>query len=351
MISTQSHTVSWINQVRQNSIKTDPILIEKMIMAFTLLENLRILGLDFIFKGGTSLALVLSKLQRFSIDIDVVITHDQDIEAVFRAVADRGIFSHFQEDKREGVVPKTHFKFFYYSVIQGKEDHVLLDILFESNPYPSTQQLEIVSPILSLEGEKITVLCPTIECLLGDKLTAFCPHTTGIQYRKNKDLEIAKQLFDLGALFNAAEDVDLIRATHKTITARELSYRQLTNLSPQDVLMDTFWTACLLGMRGGNGNLEEYQEMIDGITKLRGFIFGSMFSIDDAILCASKIAYLSGLILNSSHTITRFTDSLDLSTWNISDPRFNKINRLKRVNPIAFYYFYLAQELVVGLGS
>ena len=37
-----------------------------MIMALTLVENLRLGGLDFIFKGGTSLLLLLGTPQRFS---------------------------------------------------------------------------------------------------------------------------------------------------------------------------------------------------------------------------------------------------------------------------------------------
>jgi len=51
----------------------DPILIEKMIMALTLVEELQLSGLDFIFKGGTSLLLLLGTPQRFSIDIDILV--------------------------------------------------------------------------------------------------------------------------------------------------------------------------------------------------------------------------------------------------------------------------------------
>ena len=42
MISSQSRTAEWIMGIRGTSrIPTDPILIEKMILALTLLENLR----------------------------------------------------------------------------------------------------------------------------------------------------------------------------------------------------------------------------------------------------------------------------------------------------------------------
>lgn len=343
MISVQSRTAAWINQVRGNSLKTDPILIEKMIMAFTLLESLKLQGLDFIFKGGTSLALVLKKLQRFSIDIDIVISRKQDLQIIFSRVASNGIFTRYEEDIRKGGVPKAHFKFYFPSVVQGNESHVLLDVLFESNPYPVIQELVIDSPILSLEGEKTAVLCPTVDCLMADKLTAFCPHTTGIRYHEEKELEIAKQLFDLGSLFDAAADVNLIRSTHRRIASQELDYRQLNHLAPKDVILDTFQTACFLGLRGKNGDPEEYDELVNGISKLHGFVFGGTFSVDDAVLCAAKVAYLCALILNDEvQEIIHYDGGLDLSALTISAPQFLRLNRLKMVNPAAFYYFFLA---------
>ena len=73
MISTQSRSKDWIMGIRGTSrIPTDPILIEKMILALTLLENMSTSGLEFIFKGGTSMLLVLGAPMRFSIDLDIV---------------------------------------------------------------------------------------------------------------------------------------------------------------------------------------------------------------------------------------------------------------------------------------
>ncbi len=44
-----------------------------MIHALYLLERLKLTGLDFIFKGGTSLLLLLEKPARFSVDIDIIV--------------------------------------------------------------------------------------------------------------------------------------------------------------------------------------------------------------------------------------------------------------------------------------
>ena len=73
MITNTSHTKDWIESFRRNPEynNTDPALIEKMIMALTLLEYLALNKLEFIFKGGTALILLLDNANRFSIDIDI----------------------------------------------------------------------------------------------------------------------------------------------------------------------------------------------------------------------------------------------------------------------------------------
>lgn len=77
MITGTNFTKEWI-QYRAKIIKSgrkqaDPELIEKVINALYLLENLATSNLDFIFKGGTALILLLDKIHRFSIDIDIII--------------------------------------------------------------------------------------------------------------------------------------------------------------------------------------------------------------------------------------------------------------------------------------
>ena len=63
MINKETHTIQWIDNLRNKLGKRiDPKLIEKVIWALTLLEQLQINGLNFTFKGGT--ALVLAKIGR-----------------------------------------------------------------------------------------------------------------------------------------------------------------------------------------------------------------------------------------------------------------------------------------------
>jgi hypothetical protein len=342
MISSQSRTTEWIMGIRGTSqIPTDPILIEKMILALTLLENLRAGGIDFIFKGGTSLLLILGTPRRFSIDLDIVMETAQGLEQAIQHVIRQGVFHRVEEDERSSVVPKRHYKFFFQSVIQGKESSILLDILFEGNPYPACQTVALQSDLLVTEGTPTQITCPFPECLLGDKLTAFAPHTTGILYGKDKELEISKQLYDLGLLFDAVHDMRLVADAFHTIADQELAYRGLHHLSTANVLADSFATACLIGMRG-YGSPEEYAELLDGIKKMAGFVYSEHFTLDSAILCAAKVAYLTVLIENQQPTIARFDHTMNLADLVIHNLAYNRLNKVKKTSPEAFYYFYQA---------
>jgi len=343
MISAQSRTPEWIMGIREGSRGKDPILIEKMIMALTLVEELCLSELDFIFKGGSSLLLLLGTPRRFSIDIDILVNKKLNLDDYFQAVLEKGVFHRFEENRRTGELPKQHYKFFFNSVIESRESHILLDILFEENPYARLQDVKLQSPLISIEGKASKVTCPTVEGLLGDKLTAFAPHTTGILYGAGKELEIAKQLFDIGILFDSATDVSLVGQAFKDVAATQLVYRNLHKLKPADILQDAFDTACMIGMRGSAAG-DEYAELSEGFKKLAAFIYSGHFSIDTAILCAAKTAYLAALLLKREDSIKRFGPGQELATWMISNPDYNKLNKVKKTSPEAFYYYYRALE-------
>ena len=96
MISPQTRTLDWVTHIRDLYPKRDPILIEKMIMALTLVESLEMSGLDFIFKGGTSIILLLSEPYRFSIDIDILIPEEINLDPYFDFILRQGIFNRIE---------------------------------------------------------------------------------------------------------------------------------------------------------------------------------------------------------------------------------------------------------------
>jgi len=58
MIKDESLSAEWISEKRKKYSK-DPAIMEAMIFALYLLEHLKKTGLEFTFKGGTSLILLL----------------------------------------------------------------------------------------------------------------------------------------------------------------------------------------------------------------------------------------------------------------------------------------------------
>ena len=90
MINNETHTIDWILNLKSKLGKhIDPKLIEKVIWALTLLEQLKIKGVNFTFKGGTALLLATEKPKRFSIDIYIITEHsEKEIIAVLQKIVD-----------------------------------------------------------------------------------------------------------------------------------------------------------------------------------------------------------------------------------------------------------------------
>jgi len=96
---------------------------------------------------------------------------------------------------------------------------------------------EIILPLFEVEKE-VKVVIPTVNSFTGDKLSAFAPTTIGIPYSKGKSMEIIKQLFDLGILFEYITDLREISQSYKKIAEIEASYRNLS-LSIDKFLSDS----------------------------------------------------------------------------------------------------------------
>lgn len=346
MISPDSRTRKWIDQCRKN---LDPELAEKMILAFMLTESLKISGLVFIFKGGTSLSLITGTLSRFSIDVDIIVSPGTVLTTYFKYIIDQGVFTRFEEDVRVSDIPVKHFKFFFISTSE-REKHILIDVLFEDDPYPHTVEKPIISPLLQVAGDPIKVTCPTLECLQGDKLTAFAPHTTGVQFNKDKDLEIIKQLFDVAMLFDYVIQVDgavsRVFETHASVAVKELGYRKLGTKTPTDVLQDTFQTSCMIGTSGKLGVMKEYEEILSGSSKLQAYVYSSPFNFPKTILCAAKVACLAAAGIRKVPAIRRFDSSIDPYARLIQNRYYNRLNKVGRFGPEPYFYFCQALEIL-----
>ena len=176
----------------------------------------------------------------------------------------------------------------------------------------------------------------------GDKLTAFAPNTTGIPYFKGKDsmsMEIINQLYDIGNLFNNVTDIETIKTTFKKFAKTELEYREMKNLSAKDVLEDIYQTSLCIVTRGADGK-GDFHQLQQGIQRVSRFIFSESYHIEKAITHASKAAYVATLIKHDYKTIEKFSNPLQMKDWLIAEPMNTKLNRLKKSNTEAFFYWY-----------
>ena len=349
MIKPESLDIAWISAIAKQR-KADPLLMEKVIRALWLLEGLVISGQHFTFKGGTALMLKLGSARRLSIDIDIIIPKKEGgLPALLTKVAEERGFSKVEEQKREtkSSIEKAHYKFFYKPAAQKAEQaYVLLDILFDESGYHKIESISIESTFLSLADTPEIVKVPSFEDLTGDKLTAFAPETTGIPYTKSgqsASMEIIKQLYDLGYLFDQINDLSIVKKTFDNIAQTELSYRKIPK-APIDVLQDTYQASLCLSSHGqlGNGNFEE---LASGVKRIQPYIFSENYNIDKAISQASKIAHLTRLLLIQEKSITRFKNADEINDWAIEDHSLTKLNKLKKINPEAYYYWHKSIEL------
>lgn len=193
MIHPDSRTLSWIEQVAKDNKIKDIALVEKTIRAFSLLEALARSGCPFLFKGGSSLMLHLDTSKRLSIDIDIICPPGTTIEDYLEKYSEEYGFGEVKLVERisRTDIPKQHAKFFYQVAYPagGRQDKILLDVLFEEIHYANVVELPIQSRLLKTEGDPVMVKLPSKEDLLGDKLTAFAPHTTGIPFFHNRIIE------------------------------------------------------------------------------------------------------------------------------------------------------------------
>jgi len=323
----------------------DPLLLERSVFAFGLLEALATVGLPFIFKGGTCLMLLLDYPRRLSLDIDIIVEPGTDLDEYLVRASEIFPFKGVQEQSRirKSKIEKRHFKFTYDSHINKRPLYILLDVVFERNIYSELVSKEIRNDLLLTEPEYIPVTMPSVNCILADKLTAFAPHTTGIRLNIGKDMEVMKQFYDITSLLDVFTDFKQILPTYEKISSAEIAYRDMeSNIT--NCLWDTFDAALCIASRG-KVHEEDYPVYVKGIRDLRGFIYAENYSSERAAGGATKIMYLAACLLSN----TEFRKAEDYTSFQdikIEQERLISLRHFRRVNPEAYAYTIKTDRLL-----
>ena len=153
-------------------------------------------------------------------------------------------------------------------------------------------------------------------------------------------MEIIKQLFDVASLCDITHDLTVVAATFRKFAVVELIYRGLNPDDITQVLDDIYQTSLCICLQG-TIDPENFKLLQDGIKRIQSFIHSEKYRLDIAIVNASKVAYLSVLIANGISEVNHF-DPINielLRNATIEAPLNTRLNKLKRTNIEAFYYW------------
>ena len=358
MIAEICFTAGWLNTKRKELKGVDPSLLERALHAFALLGHLAESDLKFVFKGGTSLLLHVPVIRRLSIDIDILCSAPAaELNRILGEVAKIPPFISYEEDERgsRGLPERRHFKFFYTPLVAGNPaPYVFLDVVEEPHVPHEVIIKQITPEILEIRRE-ILVTVPTVESLLADKLTAFAPRTTGVPFAPANGnppdtMQIVKQLFDVGELFNLAEDLPVVRRVYQRAFDLENVYRG-GGLTARESLQDTLDASLSLSLHRLKGVNDSPEALMleEGAKKLTSHLVNHRFNLDMAKMAAAKAALITRLIMNdgsgtSLETFRTLPPPEDLRQLRI-EGEWERLNRLMSVNPETFWYWYQASRL------
>ena len=344
MLKKENFTEEHIRDL-QSASHRDPLLLERSVYAFGLLEAITRVGMPFIFKGGTCLMLLLERPMRLSTDIDIIVAPGTDLNTFIEEAGKIFPFVSVEEQVRKGKnnIEKRHFKFVYESPVMERSIYILLDVLFEDAKYKRLIAKPIKNELILTDGEDLTVQIPSVESILGDKLTAFAPHTTGILLNSNKDMEIIKQLYDVMTLIEVAEDFTEVRETYYSLVQDEIAYRGL-DIGPGGALRDTYNAAVSIASRG-KVSKEDYVSYLQGLRDVRSHIYVENFSAEEASKRVPVVMYLVACLLKNVPFEKDIDPAAYLGAGFISD-ELKALKSLRKVAPAGYACAVKADRLL-----
>lgn len=290
--------------------------------------------------------LLMDKPRRFSTDIDIVVVPGAEINKYLEIAATIWPFVKTTEQIRNAVsnIEKRHFKFAFTSPLTSKEQTILLDVLFEENHYSTIIEKNIENELLLIEPPAVSVRLPNANCILADKLTAFAPHTSGIPYNADKEMEIIKQLYDISTLISYMDDFSEVKSNYFEIVKTELEYRGMT-ASAEDALRDAVQTATCIAGRGLY-YAEEYTLLQKGITNIRNHIYSENFNGEIAVQRACVVMCLAAAILTNQDGMPLFKEDSYYITADIPFNEFKKFGYIKKMDLFAYKHLVEAVEML-----
>jgi hypothetical protein len=271
------------------------VLAEQAVHCLELVAELSRAGLDFTFKGGNSLLLLLSDPRRFSIDVDI--TTREKREKIGRCIdsilAKHRVFSRVRhrQHKTKPWLPMTSYELFYPShFTESGENFVMLDVMFTPSAYPTFRKRAACK---DLYRSNALVRLPRVSSLIGDKLLTLGPHTLGIPLGRNKEAQRLKHAHDVSLLADHRPGLPEIRKAVRACMAQENELQE-KSLSLEAVAKDTF-RFCALPASFPDEPLDDgldpaLSEIVRGREPFAGHLFARDYSWERLNLDLAKAA-------------------------------------------------------------
>ena len=196
---------------------------------------------------------------------------------------------------RKNNIVKRHFKFVYESPKMGRQSHILLDVLFENDHYAHKDTRKIENEILLTDEPPSEVSLPDVNSVLGDKLTAFAPHTIGILFGQDKEMENAKQMYDVCTLLDEVKDFSRVRETYVAVARSEAAYRGLA-FDIDSFLADAYNAAACIASRERLFP-DVFTLLMKGIRDVKNHVFGERYNAEIAAIRAVKVMFAAKCLM------------------------------------------------------
>jgi len=141
-------------------------------------------------------------------------------------------------------------------------------------------------------------------------------------------MEIIKQLFDVGELSDACDDLSEVSVDYKVVQVQESKYRAKA-YTLEVVLNDAIETGFLLCQSRLKGSIDNdnIQELHQGIKQIQSYLLGAPYRIGEARLCALKSALIATVIKNNNEKVNLIVIRYDNS----------RIQEMADIGPAAKY--------------
>ena len=137
-------------------------LAEQAVHCLELVAALKEYGLEYQFKGGNSLLLILPEPARFSIDVDIATGESVEkiVETLDRIVDSGSVFIRWEkrQHKTKPGLPISSYYLFYRSHFdESGESNIMLDVQMRNSPYETELKPVVCGDLAAFQVKTITL--------------------------------------------------------------------------------------------------------------------------------------------------------------------------------------------------